>query len=219
MIKEGKRHLYVGILLILLFAAWTMMIQFIDVNTIGETKTEVGFSHLNNRFFEITGVHLGLYSVTDWLGLVPIAVCFLFAAVGFIQLIKRKSLFKVDLDIILLGLYYITVILCYLGFEMYPINYRPILINGMKEASYPSSTTLLVISVMPTLAFEAERRLYKAKTKKRIRVAATVFTLFMIVGRAVSGVHWITDIVGAVLLGIGLFFLYKAVVLLCCKER
>lgn len=41
---------------------------------------------------------------------------------------------------------------------MIPVNYRPVLIEGRLEASYPSSTTLLVVSVMPTLMFQAYRR-------------------------------------------------------------
>ena len=36
----------------------------------------------------------------------------------------------------------------------------------------------------------------------------------MVAGRLVSGVHWVTDIIGACFLSIGLFNIYKAVVLL-----
>ena len=61
-----------------------------------------------------------------------------------------------------MGLYYILVILAYQVFEMIPINYRPILIGGALEASYPSSTTLLVLSVMPTLKFQIDRRTDKS---------------------------------------------------------
>ena len=68
--------------------------------------------------------------MTDWLGLVPIFVCLIFAGVGFVQLMQRKSPFKVDLDIILLGVYYVFVIFGYLLFETVPINYRPVLIDG-----------------------------------------------------------------------------------------
>ena len=101
---------------------------------------------------------MGIYTITDWLGLVPIAVCIGFGMLGLMQWIRRKSITKVDRDILLLGGYYILVILGYLIFEMIPINYRPILIEGAMEASYPSSTTLLVLSVMPTLLFQINRR-------------------------------------------------------------
>lgn len=102
---------------------------------------------------------MGLYTITDWLGLVPVFVCIVFGGIGLWQLIKRKNLFKVDKDLIYLGIYDVIVIFGYLFFEMCPINYRPILIEEILEASYPSSTTLLVLSVMPTLVLQANRRI------------------------------------------------------------
>ena len=119
---------------------------------------------------------------------------------------------RVDSDIILLGLYYILVILAYLFFEMVPINYRPILINGALEASYPSSTTLLVLSVMPTLVFQVGRRCERIIVKRTVSIFVVLFTAFMVIGRSVSGVHWATDIVGSVLLSFGLFKLYQSAV-------
>ena len=134
-------------------------------------------------------------------------------------MIKSRSILKVDCDIIILGLYYVIVILGYLVFEMVPINYRPILIGGFLEASYPSSTTLLVLCVMPTLTEQMNRRSENPTVKMVIKVIAICFSIFMVLGRLVSGVHWFTDIVGAVLLSSGLFCIYKAVVLLVIKEK
>ena len=155
-----------------------------------------------------------LYVVTDWLGLVPVFVCMFFGGVGFIQLVKRRSLLKVDLDIIFLGVYYILVIFGYLIFEMIPINYRPVLIEGFMEASYPSSTTLLVLSVMPTLVFQANKRLKSVMAKRIIVILAILFSVFMVIGRLICGVHWFTDIVGSVILSAGLFCIYRGIVLM-----
>ena len=160
-----------------------------------------------------------LYIITDWAGLIPIFVCMIFGGIGILQLIKRRSIFKVDYDIILLGIYYIVVILSYLIFEMIPINYRPILIEGCMEASYPSSTTLLVLCVMPTLIEQMNRRLENIKLKKRIKALVICFSVFMVLGRMFSGVHWFTDIVGAIILSTGLFCIYKATILLCYREE
>jgi len=191
------------------FLLWTILIQCVDVQAVGPNGTEVGFAAFNVWFHHLTGVHMTLYTITDWLGLVPIAVCLCFAALGAVQLVKRRSLFRVDRDIILLGLYYILVILFYLFFEMVPINYRPILINGVLEASYPSSTTLLVLSVMPTLKFRIDRRNENQLVRKVTTVFVIAFSTFMVMGRLTAGVHWATDIIGAVLLSFGLFRLYK----------
>ena len=210
--KSGKRGLISGTALILAFILWTILIQTVDVQPAGVNGTKVGFASVNTWFHRLTGVHMSLYTVTDWLGLVPIAVCIGFGLLGLMQWIRRKSIFKVDRDILLLGGYYILVILAYLVFEMIPINYRPILIDGAMEASYPSSTTLLVLSVMPTLLFQVNRRA-KSQAIRRITAAfAVLFSAFMVIGRLVAGVHWLTDIAGSVLLSAGLYTLYRGAV-------
>lgn len=216
--KNGKRELLKGIMLIVAFTVWTVLIQTVDVQPVGQNNTDIGFATFNTWFHKMTGVHMRIYVITDWLGLVPIFICMVFGLVGFVQLVKRRSLFKVDYDIIFLGIYYVLVIFGYLIFEMIPINYRPILIEGFMEASYPSSTTLLVLSVMPTLVFQANRRLESMVAKKVIGVASILFSAYMVLGRLIAGVHWFTDIVGSVMLSAGLFWVYKATVLLCSKE-
>ena len=194
------------------FALWTVLIMLVDVQAVGPNGSKVGFATFNTWFHQLTGVHMTLYIVTDWLGLVPIAVCLCFGCLGLYQLIKRRSLFKVDADILLLGGYYILVIFGYLFFEMVPINYRPVLIDGFLEASYPSSTTLLVLSVMPTLMFQIKRR-SRSKTIKNVVISLVLlFSVFMVIGRLISGVHWATDIIGSVLLSFGLFMLYQSAV-------
>lgn len=216
--RKTKRIVSVGILLLAAFAVWTFLIQTVDVQQIGPRQSAVGFATVNGWFHHLTNVHWMLYTLTDWLGLVPIVVCLLFACVGLAQLVQRRSLLKVDLDILLLGVYYVLVIFAYLLFEMVPLNYRPVLIEDILETAYPSSTTLLVLSVMPTLHFQAERRLKNSALRRCIRVLTVLFSVFMVVGRFLSGVHWLTDIVGAILLSGGLFLLYKASVLRFCKE-
>lgn len=217
--KNGKKQLITGVSFMLVFVIWTWLIQKVDVQPVGQKGTDVGFAAFNCWFHRVTGVHMGLYTITDWLGLVPVFVCIIFGGIGLWQLIKRKNLFKVDTDLIYLGIYYVIVIFEYLFFEMCPINYRPILIEGILEASYPSSTTLLVLSVMPTLVLQANLRIENKYVKRIVYVFAIAFSAFMVIGRLVSGVHWFTDIMGAVFLSTGLFYLYKAVVLILSGDK
>lgn len=216
---KAKKLLFTGVGLLTAFVLWTLMIMSVDVKNVGQRGTAVGFAAFNTWFHRITGVHMRLYTITDWLGLVPIAVCMCFGVLGLVQLIRRRSLFRVDPDIILLGVYYISVIAGYLVFETLPINYRPIPINGCMEASYPSSTTLLVLSVMPTLILQAGRRCSNQIVKRIIVLSAVLFSLFTVTGRLISGVHWATDIVGSILLSLGLFALYYAAVSKSRKEQ
>ena len=214
-----KRNLLTGIVLIGAFALWTVLIQYVDVQTVGQNETKIGFAAFNVWFHQLTGVHMTLYTITDWLGLVPIFICLCFGAMGLVQLIKSRSLFKVDADVLLLGVYYMLVIAGYLIFEMIPINYRPILIEGRLEASYPSSTALLVLSVMPTLMFQAYRRVENTLIKKAVAVFVIAFSMFMVIGRLISGVHWVTDIIGSVLLSSGVFMLYRSAVIYTDKVK
>ena len=212
--KENKKNtLFAGGIFLIVFILWTILVRTVDVQPIGPNETNVGFAAWNGWFHKLTGVHMELYMITDWLGLIPVFICMIFAGVGLKQWINRRKLFKVDYDILILGIYYVFVILCYLFFEMIPINYRPILIEGRMEVSYPSSTTLLVLCVMPTLIEQTMRRLKHIKLKLIIRVVTVWFSVFMVLGRLVSGVHWFTDIVGAMILSAGLFLIYKGVVL------
>ena len=111
---NAKRGLLTAAALIALFILWTILIQTVDVRPEGQNGTNIGFAAVNLWFHRLTGVHLGLYTVTDWLGLVPVAICIGFGFLGLLQWIRRRSLFRVDRDILLLGLYYILVIAGYL---------------------------------------------------------------------------------------------------------
>ena len=207
---KAKSDLRKGIGLLAAFCLWTILIQTVDVRAAGPQGTTIGLAAFNVWVHALTGVHMALYTITDWLGLVPIGICCCFGVLGLVQLIRRRSLRRVDPDLVLLGAYYLVVIAGYLVFEMIPINYRPILIDGRLEASYPSSTTLLVLSVMPTLRFQADRRIKRSALRKAAAAAAAGFSAFMVIGRLASGVHWATDIIASALLSAGLFLLYSA---------
>ncbi len=210
---KSRKNLVAGALFIIAFVVWTILIQIVDVHPVGLKGTNVGFASFNTWFHDLTGANMTLYTITDWLGLVPVFIGMIFGFMGLFQWLKRRRLLKVDFDIRFLGIYYIVVILCYLIFEMIPINYRPIFINGFMEASYPSSTTLLVLGVMPTLVFQVNHRVRSEVFKKIVIIFTVSFSAFMVIGRLVAGVHWFTDIVGSILLSAGLFYIYKGVVL------
>lgn len=207
-IKSKYLSLCLGITLLVAFVIWTILVLTVDVKAVGQDGTNIGFAKLNRWFHGLTGVTMWVYYLTDWLGLIPIFCCMLFGVVGLVQLIKRKSLLKIDKDILVLGGYYIVVILAYLIFEMIPVNYRPILIEGRREVSYPSSTTLLVIAVMPSVAFQVNKRLNNRALKGVLNSFIYAFLCFMVIGRALCGVHWLTDIIASILLGVGLYLIY-----------
>lgn len=196
-----------------LFLFWTGLVLKMDVQAIGPLGTSVGLATFNGIVHRGTGVNMWLYTLTDWMGLVPIAVAFGFGLLGISQWIRRKKIERVDYNILALGVFYTTVIAFYLFFELFVVNYRPILINGNLEASYPSSTTFLVLCVMPTAMMQWHARLGRGVIKCGVLLAALLFTLFMVAARIISGVHWASDVVGGVLLSMWLVMTYYAAVL------
>ena len=207
-----KRNICIALGLLAAFALWTIAISLIDVQAIGPQGSTVGFATLNGFVHDLTGTHMTLYTITDWLGLVPVAFGFGFALLGLAQWIKRKSILKVDRSILILGAFYIVTLTAYLFFESYVINYRPVLIAGFLEASYPSSTTLLVLCVMPTAIMQLRGRIRNHALRKAVTSAITSFIVFMVAGRLVSGVHWLTDIIGGILLSAGLVMIYDSLI-------
>ena len=215
--KENQRNFCIATCMLFAFFLWTATIQFIDVQTIGPQGSSVGFATLNGFVHNLTGVHMSLYAITDWLGLVPLAFVMGFALLGLVQWIKRKYLLKVDYSILVLGGFYIVVMAVYVLFEVFVVNYRPVLIGGILEASYPSSTTMLVMCVMPTAIMQFNARIKNNVLKRFVASAITVFVVFMVIGRLLSGVHWFTDIIGSALLSAGLVMMYRAIICLEVK--
>ena len=216
--KTKTRYILSAVLLAA-FALWTWAVTWIDVRPIGPQSSYVGFAALNAWVHSRIGVCLPLYTVTDWLGLVPVAVGFGFALLGLCQWIRRGSPFRTDGDILALGGFYIAVISAYLLFEALAVNFRPVLIDGRLEASYPSSTTLLVLCVMPTAAMQLNARIRNPLLRRAVIVLIVGFCAFMVAGRLISGVHWVTDIIGGALLSAGLDLLYNAVCLTLTDKK
>ena len=214
--SQMKRRLGTAAVLLTVFILWTVAVATWDVRPIGPHGSAVGFATLNDAFHRLTGVHMWLYTVTDWLGLVPITVVFGFAVLGFAQWIRRRQFRRVDYSLLVLGGFFLLVFATYLLFETVVINYRPVLINGVLEVSYPSSTTLLVSSVMPAAAMQCSRRMRHTACRRAVVWVFGVFVAFMVIGRLISGVHWLSDIIGGGLLSGSLVMLYRA---LCDKER
>lgn len=171
----------------------------------------MGLAALNGGFHRLTGVRLSLYILTDWMGLVPVGIGLGFACLGLVQWVQRKSLKKVDFSILALGIFYAAVIGAYLFFESEAVNYRPILIGGILETSYPSSSTLLALCVMPTAMMQLRARIKPQALRRWILFILALFTGIMVVGRLLCGVHWLSDIIGGGLLSAGLVLLYAYV--------
>ncbi|MBR4791470.1 MAG: phosphatase PAP2 family protein [Treponema sp.] len=190
-----------------LFIFFSLWIRLFDVQPVGPEGSSIGFAGLNVAVHELFGMHLFWYKLTQLLGVAAIAVAAVFAVVGFIQLVQRKSLLKVDKKILMLGVIYILVILLYVLFEKVPFNYRPVVLDPAEglEPSYPSTHTMIILTIFGTAIGVIGDYLKNAKLVLLLKIICLVIMAVTIVGRLICGVHWFTDIAGGVI--ISLFFI------------
>ncbi len=201
----------IGFLLTVVLIA---LVRLVDVAPIGAQGTRIGLSHLNQFIFDLFGVNMLWYHITDWLGIAAILTAFVFAVTGLVQLIKRRSLLKVDRKILSLGGLYIVVIGLYILFENVIINYRPIIMpdNTHPEASFPSSHTMLVCVIMGSAVMLINKYIKNKTLNKTLRAICFVIIGITIIGRLIAGVHWFTDILVGIMISVTLLSLYKEVI-------
>lgn len=201
----------IGFLLTVILIA---LVRLVDVAPIGAQGTSIGLSHLNQFVFDLFGVNILWYNITDWLGVAAVLTAFVFAITGLVQLIKRRSLLKVDREILALGVLYLVVIGLYILFENVVINYRPIIMpdNTRPEASFPSSHTMIACVIMGSAAILINRYIKNKTLCRVLQIICFVIIGVTVVGRLISGVHWFTDIIGGILISVTLLSLYKEVI-------
>ena len=208
--KKAKICFALGAALLVLFALFTWAVQAVDVQAIGPENTKVGFAALNGAVRDAVGVHLSWYDLTDLLGYAVLGVAGGFALLALWQVIKRKSL-RIDGDLWALAGFYAVVGIVYVLFEIFVVNYRPVILEEGLEASYPSSHTLLSLCIMGSAMMQFRRRFScKACRGTALLVSAAVMAV-VVVGRVISGVHWFTDIIGSCLLSGALLLLYAGI--------
>lgn len=200
---KNKKNILICVLLVLLSIIYTLLVKYVDTSIIGPNGSVVGFSSLNSFVFNLTGNNMTLYKITEILGIIPILIALMYAVIGLIQVIDRKSL-KVDKELIALGILYIIVILIYVFFEKCIINYRPVIIDGVLEASYPSSHTLLSICICGSALLINKYLFNNKKNYKYINIISIISMVLIVLGRLLSGVHWASDIIGSIIISITL---------------
>ncbi len=210
--ENTKRNFALAGILFALFGILTFLVLNADVQPIGPNGSTIGLATINQLVWNLTGKNIIWYHITDWLGFAAIFTTIGFGVLGLIQLIKRRSFLKVDADIYILGVFYILVIAAYSFFEIYIVNYRPVLMNGCLEASFPSSHTMIICSIMGTAVMQFNSRI-KNKTILKIANALSIAVIIVtVVGRMFSGVHWFSDIVGGLFLSGAFIMLYYSFV-------
>ena len=196
-----------------LFILVIALVKCVDVAAVGPAGTSIGLSHLNKAVHDLIGVHMIWYKITNLLGFWAILCGAIFACIGLKQLIERKSLKKVDPQILALGVLLVVTLALYVLFEKVVINCRPVLMEGetVPEASFPSSHTVLAFVIFGAVAMLLNDYLNDRKTAALLQNVCLVLLFVAVIGRLISGVHWFTDILGGIFLSVALLQVFSAV--------
>ncbi|MBP5159413.1 MAG: phosphatase PAP2 family protein [Lachnospiraceae bacterium] len=201
------------------FMLFTLLVMFVDVKAVGPEGTGVGFSAVNKAIADAFPYRAAFYKISKYAGYLTIAIAACFAAYGVLMAVVRKSLKKVDRDIYVLAGLYVLVVIFYVLFDKVVINYRPVLEDGAIEASYPSTHTMLAICILMSAATEIGIRVKENRLRLAIKACLYLLMVIVILARFFSGVHWLTDFVGAALLSIALVRLFRTVCAQLCGDE
>ena len=207
--KKNKKALLITVIsMIILFIIYTLLVKYYDVKGVGPDNTKVGFSALNITFYNQFPYNETLYKITKYLGIIPFFIIAFYGYIGLKQLIKKKSLAKVDKKLIYLGLFYVLVGIVYVLFEIFAVNYRPVILEGGLEVSYPSSHTILAITICLSAVIISKYFIKNKKLLKTFNVSCIVLMSVIVLGRLFSGVHWFSDIIGGIIISTTLVYIY-----------
>ena len=133
--------------------------------------------------------------ITNIILIISILTLAAFAVLGLYQWITRKSFKKVDPELLWFPLPLALMVITYLIFEMFPVNFRP---NGSGESSFPSTHVMIVA----TIFFAVMLILPRYIEDKTIRVILNIIMVVLIglttFGRVEANMHWPIDVIGGI---------------------
>ena len=225
MTRKGK--LYVAGLFYVLWLALIVLLCLADRQPAAAGDTMIGLASLNTRFAIAVaglngsrgvdgsiGLSMQLYKLTEYLGYFSLLIAACFALLGFVQLLRRRSLKKVDKQLLAMGGLFIVLAVLYVFFEKVIVNYRPIIMPGESgpEASFPSSHTMLTFVILGSVCMVLKKYVKNPALCALLKFVCILLILAMVVGRLMCGCHWLTDILGGVLVSLALLALFSAVI-------
>ena len=218
--KKNTILFIISFLIIILAVVYTFLVKKVDVKPVGVNNTDIGFASINKPISDTLGYNELLYKATEYLGYLPLLFAAGYALYGGFQLVKRKSIFKVDKEIIALGGFFVVILALYVFFEKFVVNYRPVLLDGGElEASYPSSHTLMSICFCMAMLLINIRLFKENNLFKYFNIFLMILMVVIVVGRFLSGVHWFTDILGGIFISAGLVMTFNTVLNLFSKDE
>lgn len=185
------------------FAVLIILLSCADVR-VAPNGGKIGLGKMNITVSYALGYGETWYKISKILGYVVLAAAVFNVAVTVWQYFKRKKLIAVDREFLCLCGLYAAVAVVYVAFELFPVNFRPTSSGNNLEASFPSSHALLALTVCGSSAIVAFRKIGSRPWRIAAITAESVLAVALVASRTLSGVHWITDVIGSVILSVAL---------------
>lgn len=167
----------------------------------------------------VNGVNKTVDKVTDILIAVVLAVIVAFGVTGVVQWIKRKSFKKIDAELRWMILPIVLVALVWFIFEKLVIlNYRPYLVDGVAEPSFPSTHTMIAAGAMIVTMIVLPKYIKKRWLRIVLDILAGILIFAIGFGRIYAGMHWTTDVLGGLIFGADIALVY-GIILKHVKEK
>lgn len=221
--NKTKNNYLISLVLLVIAVVFTILVTKVDVKTVevkpiegvtqeGVLTTEVGFATLNQAVSNKVGFSETFYKISKYAGYLALILVAFYGFTGLIELLQKKSLKGVNKVLYALAAFYVCVAIVYVVFEVLVINYRPVDLGEGLEASFPSSHTLLALCVCGSSLIVSKYVIKKENFKKCLNIISWVVMILVVCTRILSGVHWITDIFGGVLISLFMIQVFSCVV-------
>jgi len=154
--------------------------------------------------------------ITNIILITAFAVLAVFVVLGLCQLIKRRSLKKVDKELLCAIIPLTLVAATYFVFDkLIILNTRP---NGSGEPSFPSTHVMITATIFFITALILPK--YVKSLSVRAILYAIMLTLLVTIsaGRILANMHWLSDVIGALIFAVIFALIYYLITKFLTKK-
>lgn len=205
--KKSTKTLIWGLSAVVL----TMAVGMIDVKVVSGTGAEVGFATLNQAIWDFFGVNETWDGMTDILMWIMVITAVVAGGWGLMRWAKdEKDSARIGKGVVgFAGAGALMVAVHWFFDNIWVVNYRPVLVDGMKAVSFPSAHTLVAVVLGISTAMMLCQLVKNRTARVVINTLLPTLMVWIMVGRIMAGAHWVTDVAGSLCYGMTIVSAYQ----------
>lgn len=179
----------------------TILVKTVDIYYNVITKSNIGLYSLNKLFLNNNEFQF-LKIISEIIFIICLLIIVIIGAMLIINYIKTKAINKKQKNFLIY--LFILFIIWVLFDKVLIINYRPIVVDGKIEGSYPSTHIMVITYTLLSLSYLLENKV----NQKMKYILSIIFILITFSGRVLSLMHWFTDGLCGLLVGLTFYLLF-----------